>query len=138
MLVMVTVLPESLRAFWAAAKSTSLLHLAAVPDGVVVVEAVVGAVAVVAGAVVEGDGVAELSPLEELHPAAIRATSTPGISSPTVMRRMPVAPSRFLVVGRMYSLTRGCSDSNWLLAMRILASRYPACEAASGDGGADR
>ena len=27
MLVMVTVLPESLRAFWAAAKSTSLLHL---------------------------------------------------------------------------------------------------------------
>jgi hypothetical protein len=26
----------------------------------------------------------------------------------------------------------------WLLAMLILASRYPACEAASGDGGADR
>lgn len=92
MLVMVTVLPESLRAFWAAAKSTSLLHLAAVPDGVVVVEAVVGGVAVVAGAVVEGDGVVELSRLEELHPAAIRATSTPGSSSPTVLRRMPVAP----------------------------------------------
>jgi hypothetical protein len=26
----------------------------------------------------------------------------------------------------------------WLLAMRILASRYLACEAATGDGGADR
>jgi hypothetical protein len=99
---------------------------------------VVGAVAVVAGAVVEGDGVAELSRLEELHPAAIRATSTPGISRPTVMRRIPIAPSRFLVVARMDSLTRGCSDSNRLLAMRILASRYLACEAASGHGGADR
>jgi hypothetical protein len=99
---------------------------------------VVGGVAVVAGAVVEGDGVAEPSRLEELHPAAIRATITPGISSPTVMRRIPIAPSGFLVVARMHSLTRGCSDSKWLLAMLILASRYPACEAASGDGGADR
>jgi hypothetical protein len=111
MLVMVTVLPESLRALWAAAKSTALLHLAAAPGDVVVVEAVVCGVAVVAGAVVEGDGVAELSRLEEPHPAAIRATSTPGISSPPVMRRIPLAPSRFLVVrGRI--LTRGRSDSN--------------------------
>jgi hypothetical protein len=108
-----------------------LLHLAAAPDGVVVVEAVVGGVAVVAGAVVEGDGVAELSRLEELHPAAVRATITPVSSSPTVMRRIPIAPSGFLVVAPMHSLTRGCSDSKWLLAMLILASRYPACEAAA-------
>jgi hypothetical protein len=51
---MSTVLPESLRAFCAASRSTSLLHLAAAEAGVAVVAAaVVGGVVVVAGAAVE-------------------------------------------------------------------------------------
>ena len=50
-LAMVTVLPESLRAFWAAASSTPLLHRAAAADAVVVEddEAVAGAEVVVVG-----------------------------------------------------------------------------------------
>jgi hypothetical protein len=47
MLVTVTVLPDSRRAFWAAWSSTALRQLAAVADAVVVVEA--------AGAVVVSD-----------------------------------------------------------------------------------
>jgi hypothetical protein len=104
----------------------------------VVVEAVVGAVAVVAGAVVEGDGVAELSRPEEPHPAAIRATSTPGISRPTVARRIPIAPLRIPCRSLDAFSHPRMFGQRWLLAMLILASRYPACEAASGDGGADR
>jgi hypothetical protein len=63
MLAMVAVLPDSLRAFWAALSSTPLLHRAAAADGVVVEEdeAVGGGVVVVAGAAVEAGAAAEPS-----------------------------------------------------------------------------
>src|SRR5512133_446930 len=67
MLVTVTVLPDSRRAFWAAWSSTALLQLAAVADAVVVVEAAGAVVVVVAGAAVEDGALAVLSRLEELH-----------------------------------------------------------------------
>src|SRR5215203_3967870 len=50
--VMLAVLPDSLRACWAAWRSTALLQSAAVADAVVLVEAA-GAVVVVAGVAVE-------------------------------------------------------------------------------------
>jgi hypothetical protein len=61
MLAMVTVLPDSVSAFWAAWSSTPLLHRAAVTDGVVVEEdeAVAGGVVVVAGVAVEAGAPAE-------------------------------------------------------------------------------
>jgi hypothetical protein len=52
MLATVAVLPDSLRACWAAWRSTALLQSAAVADAVVLVEAA-GAVVVVAGVAVE-------------------------------------------------------------------------------------
>jgi hypothetical protein len=63
MLAMVAVLPDSLRAFWAAWSSTPLLHRAAAADGVVVEEdeAVGGGVVVVARAAVEAGAPAEPS-----------------------------------------------------------------------------
>ena len=85
MLVTVAVLPDSLRAFWAAWRSTALLQSEAVPDAVVVVEAA-GAVVVDTGAAVEDGVLAVLSGLEELHPAASRATSTARTSKPMVVR----------------------------------------------------
>jgi hypothetical protein len=61
MLAMVTVLPESLRACWAAWSSTPLLHRAAAADAVVVEEeAVAGGMVEVAGAAVEAGAPAEL------------------------------------------------------------------------------
>lgn len=63
-LAMVTVLPDSLRACWAASRSTPLLHRAAAADAVVVEEeeAVAGGVVVVVtGAAVEAGAAAEPS-----------------------------------------------------------------------------
>jgi hypothetical protein len=59
MLATVAVLPDSLRACWAAWRSTALLQSAAVADAVVLVEAA-GAVVVVAGAAVEDGALAVL------------------------------------------------------------------------------
>jgi hypothetical protein len=91
MLATVAVLPDSLRACWAAWRSTALLQSAAVADAVVLVEAA-GAVVVVAGAAVEDGALAVLFPPEELHPAATRATSTAGTKRPMVVRRTASPP----------------------------------------------
>jgi choline dehydrogenase-like flavoprotein len=90
-LVTVAVLPDSLRACCAAWRSTALLQSAAVPDAVVVVEAA-DAVVVAAGAAVEDGVLAVLSGSEELHPAAISATSAVTTSRPMVVRRIASHP----------------------------------------------
>jgi hypothetical protein len=90
MLATVAVLPDSLRACWAAWRSTALLQSAAVADAVVLVEAA-GAVVVVAGAAVEDGALAVLFP-PELHPVASRATSTAGTKGPMVVRRTASPP----------------------------------------------
>jgi hemin uptake protein HemP len=92
MLVMVIVLPDSRRAFWAARRSTALLHLAAAADPVVgaalvVVEAVAGGVVVVADAAEDGAPAERFRP-EEPHPAAISVITTAKTSRPMVVRRI--------------------------------------------------
>jgi ribosomal protein L16 Arg81 hydroxylase len=86
---MATVLPESLRACWAAWRRTPLLHRAAVPDEVaevaVVEEVVAGGVLVVTGAAVVAGAPADgSSSEEEPHPAASMAISTVTTSRPMV------------------------------------------------------
>jgi hypothetical protein len=120
MLVTVTVLPDSRRAFWAAWSSTALRQLAAVADAVVVVEAAGAVVVVVAGAAVEDGALAVLSRLEELHPAASRAISTAMASRPMVVRRIASPP------------LSGAQHIRWVQdwKLRALAYEDPGCNAA--------